>query len=252
LAIQSHHDTKKQFPMGRNRIDQFAVSWAFYLLPLMEEATLYNAHTSEARADDTANAVTMRTPVATYACPTRRQPAADRNFDNNESPPLVLGAAALGDYAANSGYRHDTGITGGDSGGQAFGEYNRFEAGPIFTGSKIGARKVTDGLSKTFATGERHLPPVPAGTASNMEHHAVGDTAFLAGDTPHTTFRGSENGLATGLDDADKSKFGSAHSSVVQFVFLDGHVAGLQRDISTETLKALSTIGGDEIVADSP
>jgi prepilin-type processing-associated H-X9-DG protein len=85
-----------------------------------------------------------------------------------------------------------------------------------------------------------------------MEHHHIGDTAFLAGDTPHTNFRGSENGLAAGLDDPDKSKFGGAHASVVQFVFLDGHVEALQRDISKETLKALSTIGGDEVVADSP
>ena len=33
IAIQNHHDTRKSFPMGRNRTDQFAVSWAFFLLP---------------------------------------------------------------------------------------------------------------------------------------------------------------------------------------------------------------------------
>ena len=26
----------------------------------------------------------MRTPIETYACPSRRKAAADRNFDNNE------------------------------------------------------------------------------------------------------------------------------------------------------------------------
>jgi hypothetical protein len=36
----------------------------------------------------------------------------------------------------------------------------------------------------------------------------------------------------------------------VQFVFLDGHVDALDKDISKETLKALSTIGGEEVVAD--
>ena len=77
-----------------------------------------------------------------------------------------------------------------------FGQYNRAEAGPIFSGSRISARQVTDGLSKTMAIAERHLPPVPANTPPEMEHHAIGDTASIAGDTPHTTFRGSENGLA--------------------------------------------------------
>ena len=33
LAVQNHHDTRKAFPMGRNAFDQYAVSWAFFILP---------------------------------------------------------------------------------------------------------------------------------------------------------------------------------------------------------------------------
>jgi prepilin-type N-terminal cleavage/methylation domain-containing protein len=44
LAVQSHHDTRKQFPMGRNRFDQLAVSWAYYILPYMEETAIYNSY----------------------------------------------------------------------------------------------------------------------------------------------------------------------------------------------------------------
>lgn len=248
VAVQTHHDVRKQFPMGRNRIDQKAVSWAFFLLPQLEESSVFSSYQQNARVDDPANAQAMRTPIATYACPTRRKAASDRNFDNNDQPPQVLGAAALGDYAANAGEKFDTGMIGGDSGAAVFGQYNRREAGPIFSGSRVSARQVTDGLSKTLAVGERHLPPVPANTALEMEHYAVGDTAFIAGDTPHTSFRGSENGLATGPDDPDKTKFGSEHPNVVQFAYLDGHVEALDKNISTETLMALSTIGGDEVV----
>ena len=132
-----------------------------------------------------------------------------------------------------------------------FGQYNRVDAGPIFSGSQISARQVEDGLSKTIAIAERHLPPVPANTPPEMEHYAIGDTASIAGDTPHTTFRCTENGLATGIDDPDRSKFGSSHSGgLVQAVFLDGHVRGLRPDIAVAVLKALSTIGGGEIVPD--
>ena len=254
VALQTHHDVRKQFPMGRNRIDQKAVSWAYFLLPQLEETAIYSAYNKNATVDDLANAQTMRTPVEAYACPTRRKAAADRNFDNNDSPPQPddLGVASLGDFAANAGKQYDTGMIGGDTGAAVFGQYNRREAGPIFSGSRVGARQVSDGLSKTLAIGERHLPPVPANTAPEMEHYAVGDTAFIAGDTPHTTFRGSENGLATGPDDPDKTKFGSEHTSVVQFAYLDGHVEALDKEISKETLTALSTIGGDEVVPESP
>jgi type II secretory pathway pseudopilin PulG len=250
LAVQTLHDSRKQFPMGRNRFDQFAASWAFFMLPYLEESAMYNSFDSKARVDDQCNAQAMRTPVETYACPSRRKAAADRNFDNNDAPPKVLAAATLADYSANAGIDYMTGMIGSETAATGFGQFDRATAGPIFTGSRISARQVTDGLSQTMAIGERHLPPVPAGTPLEMEHHAQGDTASLAGDTPHTVFRGTANGLASGPDDPDRSKFGSAHSSVVQFIFLDGHVGGLQSEIATYVLKGLSTIGGEEVVPD--
>ncbi|MCI0335091.1 MAG: DUF1559 domain-containing protein [Planctomycetes bacterium] len=251
VAVQSHHDTRKHFPMGRNKFDQYAVSWAFFLLPYMEETAIYNSYDSKARVDDQKNFATMRTPVETYACPSRRKAAADRNFDNNEAPPVVLGAATLADYSANAGIQLMTGMVGSDDSATSFGAYDRAEAGPIFSGSRIGARQVSDGLSKTMAIAERHLPPVPANTPPEMEHLAIGDTASIAGDTPHTTFRASQNGLATGPDDTSRDKFGSSHSSgIVQAVFLDGHVRGLTPEVAVAVLKAMSTIGGDEITPD--
>ena len=251
LAVQLHHDVRGQFPMGRNRFDQFAVSWAFFLLPQMEETAVYAAHVNSARVDDDQNAQTMRTPIETYACPTRRSPAADRNFDNNDQPPQesARGVAASGDYVANAGHRYNTGMAAGETPGTlVFLDTDRNLSGPIFSGSRISARRVTDGLSHTLAIGERHLPPVPENTPPEMEHYEQCDTAFIAGDTPHTVFAGSQYGLATGPDDAERYKFGSLHSGVVQFAMLDGSVRGLAKDIALETLKALSTIGGEEIV----
>ena len=251
LAVQSHHDTRKQFPMGRNRFDQLAVSWAFFLLPYMEETSIYNSWDSHARVDDPKNAPAMRTPIETYACPSRRRAAADRNFDNNNAPPVVLASATLADYSANAGIQILTGMVGADENATVFGAYSRADSGPIFSGSHISARQVEDGLSNTFAIAERHLPPVPAGTPEEMEDFQIGDTAAIPGDTPHTTFRCTDKGLATGIDDTEREKFGSSHSNgTVNAVFLDGHVRGLQPDIELPVLKSLSTIGGGEIVQD--
>jgi prepilin-type N-terminal cleavage/methylation domain-containing protein/prepilin-type processing-associated H-X9-DG protein len=251
IAIQTHHDSQKRFPMGRNRFDQFAVSWAFFLLPYMEENSIYASHKATARVDDPANALAMRTPIGTYACPSRRVAAADRNFDNNTLFPIVLRAGTLVDYSANAGIQMMTGMLGQDESAATWGGYSRVDAGPIFSLSRINARQVEDGLSNTFAIAERHLRPVPANTPPEMEHYEIGDTAAIAGDNPQTTFRGTENGLATGLDDNTNSKFGSTHSGgIVQAAFLDGHVRGFKPDIAVAVLKAVSTIGGGEIVPD--
>jgi hypothetical protein len=90
---------------------------------------------------------------------------------------------------------------------------------------------------------------IPEQRCCGMPSYDIGDTAAIPGDTPNTTFRCAEDGLATGLDDPDKEKFGSSHSSgTVECVFLDGHVAGLHPDMNVDVLKALSTIGGGEVV----
>lgn len=245
LAVQMHINTKKVLPTGRNGEDQKSVSWAYLLLPYLEENTVFAAYHAGARVDDPINAQAMRTPIEVYACPSRRRAAADRNFDNDDKPPLVLAAASLGDYAADAGSDEDMGM---DPDQFINGMINREMAGPIFTRSHVSERQVSDGLSNTLAIGERNLRPVPHNTPLEMEHYEIGDTAFLAGDCVQTVLAGVDEGLATGPEDRRDHMFGSAHPSVVQFVYLDSHVDALNREIDRKVLLALSTYAGGEIV----
>ncbi len=247
LAVQSHHDTRKIYPPGRIRVDQFSVSWAFRLLPYLEKLAIYQARDPEQRADDQANVEAMRIPVDTFYCPSRRSPAADRNFDNNDGAPIVEGAAAGGDYAANAGMHFRYGIGPTEP---YMDEEPGLVSGPIFTRSKVRARNVTDGLSHTLAVGERHIPEEVA-AAPEMEHYEQGDTAFFAGDTPKTIFAGTENGLAQGPQDRSAEKFGSEHDGITHFVYLDGHVKGIDDSVDKTTLQRLSTIADGEVVPDS-
>jgi prepilin-type N-terminal cleavage/methylation domain-containing protein len=248
VAIQTHHDVRKQFPMGRNGRNQFTVSWAFYILPQLEEQPIYDAYDKMKRVDDPINARAMRSPIVTYACPSRRAPAADRNFDNNDAPPAPdkQGVASLGDYAANAGLEEDTGDEQEDYIGP--GVIDLSKAGPIFTGSNISDRRVPDGLSKTLAVGEKHIRPIEADWDEAMVHFEQGDTAFLAGDHIFSVLRCTEEGLATGPDDDEEEKFGGPHSGVTLFVFLDGHVERISNEIQIESLEAMSTVGGSEVV----
>ena len=51
-AVQMVIDTTKKLPTGRNGTKQKSVSWAYYLLPYMEENTVYEAYNKNFDADD--------------------------------------------------------------------------------------------------------------------------------------------------------------------------------------------------------
>ncbi len=246
LAIQMHHDTRRQFPNGRNSTNQKGISWAFELLPFMEQTAIHQAYVPEETVFADENIAAMRSPVDAFFCPSRRSPGADRDFDNNDAPPVVEEAAAGGDYAANTGLHHLYG---------AFPESNPYldvdpalVVGPIFSFSKVKARQVTDGLSQTLAVGERHIPEKPE-AAPEKKHREQGDTAFFAADTPTTIFADTKDGLAENRFDESSEKFGSEHSQLVHFTFLDGHVTSINTDIELETLQHLSTIGDGEVIS---
>jgi prepilin-type N-terminal cleavage/methylation domain-containing protein len=69
LAVQMHHDGKGVFPMGRNGTNQKSVSWAYFLLPHMEENAVHDAYIKTLPVYDIGNARAMRTPIAVYVCP---------------------------------------------------------------------------------------------------------------------------------------------------------------------------------------
>jgi len=243
LAVQMHHDTRKHFPTGRQRSDIQGVSWAFRLLPYMEQKAIFDAFEESVPVYDDRNAQAMRTPVDTYFCPSRRSPAADRDFDNNDAAPVVTGVAAGGDYAGNAGryYRYGT------PGDPVSAADPALAAGPIHSFSKVKGRQVSDGTSQTLAVGERHVP-TQLEAAPEQEDQLAGDTAFFAADRPTTIFAGTNDGLATGEQDNSSEKFGSVHSQLVNFVFLDGHVKALDTTIEVVTLQRLSTIGDGQVI----
>ena len=76
LGIVSYEVARKVYPSGRDARDPTGVSWAFRLLPYVEQSQIYTAFNKTARVDDDINSVAMRSPVATFYCPSRRAPAA--------------------------------------------------------------------------------------------------------------------------------------------------------------------------------
>jgi prepilin-type N-terminal cleavage/methylation domain-containing protein/prepilin-type processing-associated H-X9-DG protein len=250
-AVQTHHDVKKHYPSGRDRFDQYGVSWAYQLLPHLELDNVFKSFNKTARVDAPQNAAAMRTPIETYACPSRRSAAADRDFDNDDQAPQVRGVAALGDYAACAGIDYMNGVlntTMGDNGRRADSRPELHESGAIFSFSKTQEKFVTDGLSNTIAIGEKHKPQEALMTNPDMLHYEQGDTAILAGDAPHTIFAGTGEGIAAGPADKSRTKFGSEHNGVAHFQFLDGHVTGIKNDVDYKVLNMVGAIGDDGVI----
>jgi len=236
LGIANYEQARKVYPSGRDARDQTGVSWAFRLLPYLEQQQIYSAFDKTARVDDDKNSVAMRSPVATFYCASRRGPTADRNFDNNDQPPLKKACAAGGDYAANAGSYYNYYVAANT-------RLDPKQAGPIFTLSAVQPRQVSDGLSRTFAVGERHIPPTTDSASPDMVQHDQGDTAFFAGDTPQTLFRDTYRGIADGSTDRSSRKYGSLHPGVTNFAFLDGHVEAIEIGADRDVLRWYCTIG---------
>ena len=265
LAIQNHHDTKKFYPAGRMQTDQFGTSWAFDLLPFMENGSVYSAFQKGKAVFDKLNAAAMRTPLPVYACPSRRSPAADRDFDNNDAPVDAegRGVATPGDYAACAGKEYMNGIadrTGPDGKLKADLRPDLAESGAIFSFSKTKEQYVTDGLSNTLVVGDKNKAVVEQPENPDMRDYEQGDTSLLACDTPHTIFGETQHGLASGQhEEANfpedrarqqiaRTQFGSEHPETVQFVFLDGHVKAIVKSLEAPILTLLGCIGDDQII----
>src|SRR5688572_23697194 len=72
LAVQTYHDANGAYPMGREDSKKQSVSWAFRLLPQVEQQVIYASLRKGLDVDHDENAMAMRTPVATFFCPSRR------------------------------------------------------------------------------------------------------------------------------------------------------------------------------------
>jgi prepilin-type N-terminal cleavage/methylation domain-containing protein/prepilin-type processing-associated H-X9-DG protein len=238
IAVQMHHDSRGAYPSGRDGSGKRAVSWAFRLLPYLEQNPIHAAHRPALDVDHDDNAIAMRSPVPTFFCPSRRAPAADRDFDNDDQPTLKPGVAAGGDYAANVGDEMDN--DGADL-------FEPDEAGPIYTRSKINERQVTDGLSHTFVIGEKFITELIAdddeAPEPGTEHAHRGDSAIFAGDSRETILRTADEGFPEGVpDDDDNERFGSEHSQQAHFAFLDGSVQSLSYDMDEEIYEWMGII----------
>jgi prepilin-type N-terminal cleavage/methylation domain-containing protein len=212
--------------------------WAAHLLPYLEADNLHKQINLALPVEYTRHASVRTTIVKLFVCPGDTNTGQFTILDELGTP---LALAATNSYAASFG-----------SGGE-IGEEPDVSNGLFYRNSRIAFRDMIDGSSNTVAIGERaslftQTPwagAVSFGTTRVTAGAPVNSTAVEEAPTQTLAHTGSHtlNDI-----DSDPDDFFSSHMSVGMFVFGDGSVRPVKRNVSLQILQALSTRAGGEIV----
>ncbi|MEI6238785.1 MAG: DUF1559 domain-containing protein [Planctomycetia bacterium] len=264
LAFQGFHDSRGAFPSGGWSYEWTGDAtlglgpaqpggWTYQVLPYMELQTIYNKSANDL----------VQTVVSGFNCPTRRVPKLRPACCAVKNPGVTATNQAKTDYAANYGdaisvsgvWGNPTSnscpciLYGASPSNAAEGASSTFKwpdtsqiTGVVFVRSKVRSKDITDGLSKTYAVGEKYLNP------DNYENGSVdgGDdwNMFIGqqDDSLRSTNQNAEWDCSPAQDRGGVSPpftFGSAHSSGFIMGMCDGSVQTINYSIAPEIHRRL-------------
>ena len=256
LALQNYHSAIGTFPPGsRWTSDYFGWSWGVYILPQMEQGTVYDRLNITEGFLSPNNWAVMGTKIDYFLCP---------NSPNNQIAWIECcsgrqnGPNSVDDLRQSNMAGVSDSVGNGPNGAPS--SRARTDGnGMLFLNSEIRFKNVVDGTSKTLILGE---------ITSALGSHPSGGVAWIGHMWGHwntqTTALGI-NGVGSipgGRDDAvdpldgdggnrhteywREVGFSSYHPGGAFFTFVDGSVHLLSGDIDQFVLEALTTRNGGE------
>lgn len=277
LAMINYEGTHKMLPSGGWRGDTVGDpdrgvgadqpgGWIFSILPFIEQQAIYDLGAGLSLPDKV-NVFKQRDekPIPFFNCPSRRNggpyPNGNRFYTRVDSSGYTSDLMARSDYAANVGDE-----TGYDSRCLGFAPRTYTEAanadpkvwppqlnpdssgnagysGIVFCGSEVSLQNIEDGVSKTYAVGERAIDPdqIQLGTAHNDDWSMY--TGFQDDVVASVWYRAVPNGGTPTIANAPlqdtpgadiTERFGSAHPGGFNISFCDGAVQFVAYDIAPE------------------
>jgi type II secretory pathway pseudopilin PulG len=227
LAFHQHHQTTGRFPRGGTNVPPAAAadptlstpqfrqaqwSWAYLLLPYVEQNDLYLNPNS---------AVVRGTAVKLFYCPTRR------------SPEPINGLAKT-DYAGNAG----TSIIGANG--------VVMQTTPAQQGIRMA--DITDGASNTVLAGERRMNVAKFGAPPGDNESYC--TAGWNGDCEvyRKAFTVPAPDYHAAFDPSPLHEFGSSHPGLFNVVFCDGTVRVVRYSVSLSTWQKVCVRNDNDVV----
>jgi prepilin-type N-terminal cleavage/methylation domain-containing protein/prepilin-type processing-associated H-X9-DG protein len=247
LALQNYHATLNLFPSGYVSLFDSSGNdlgpgwgWGAMILPQMDQGVLQNSINFSQPIEAAVNLVPRKTVVPAYLCPSDTvQPfwsAVTRDAQAN--PTGTICDVSSSDYVGVFGVS-EPGIAG---------------EGIFYRNSRVSMKDVRDGTTQTFLVGERthtYCQATWVGSVTGAQifppqgSPASPEMQVAAGMTLGHTQEGAPN-----APDIECNNFSSRHTGGAQFVFVDGHVQFISKNINRATFQALSTRGGGETIGE--
>ena len=252
LALHNYHDTHRVFPPGWIAVDLTTntasahegvsgFGWQTMILPLIDQAALYNQIDFNTSILDSTNAIARSTVLPVFRCPS--DPAPDKwEIEEEGSPGTVITELPTGNYVGSfgteelDGCENAAGTAPVTSAGQCVGD------GVFYHNSRVKIRDIIDGTSNTIMVGERK-------TDADQDWYSTWSGMIPEGEEAFQRILGSSdhppNHPAAHFDDYSSHHEGGAH-----FILCDGHVRFVSENVDTGLYKAIATIKGREVVGE--
>ena len=229
-------------------------TWAVAILPMVEQQALYDLFDPDEALEHDNNRQLRESLVPSYICPS--------DIDTRQTGKPEYGPGSSLQYHRSS-YRASTGL--GDGGADSW-------VAPYNTGSdytrpassrgamhsigrapygQVHLAAIRDGMSNTLLIGEHFTSTNPRRrtfwaygfAAFSMSEVTPVDSRNLMGDYDGCIALGGGPAAVNSC----KRMWGSAHPGIIQFVFCDGSVRGINQSIDIYLLGELATIAGGEL-----
>lgn len=239
----------QDFPLARN-----SVSWAFELLPYMEQGNIYDKFDKTKPVSHPNNQLAMAQLIPVYANPRNAEPRNTCMFPGGGN----LRGTCI-DYAANRGV-FNVDNKDDDQYTMDF-ERNARNVGPFVHNAQVTTAHVKDGMSKTFAVGSKWLNPETMAMTEEVGLAGAANSSIMRGPIVRvngTTKYGAANyefqetgGVFPTASDTSVQKFGGAGGGQVAMVYLDGHVGWIEYANTDPNVFAYQcTIAGEEVISE--
>jgi prepilin-type N-terminal cleavage/methylation domain-containing protein/prepilin-type processing-associated H-X9-DG protein len=278
ISMQNHHDVQGYLPWGAKSSP--AQTWAFLIMPYVEQTTLYNTANLTKSALDIANTTVVQTKLSLFICPA--DPLGGANWISSN----VLATRSKGNYMVNWGnsdFEQNMPLSTIPNDSLAPANLGAFATvtsirGPFRVNNTttaitpFGIRDIIDGTSNTMMASEIRIAPdaVPPGKSS-VASDSRGDVwsegtkcgyTFMAATTPNSHIPDQLDGtgcvnpsnvnLPCIQASGNTREFNAArsyHTGGVNVLFCDGSVKFIKDSVNLVTWRSLSTKDGGEVVS---
>ena len=237
IAMNAHHTNYKKFPWGGymhpgvyvngKKVDGTnarGFAWSVYLLPYMEQSSLYNQIDFNTMYSMGVNDELAQTRLPVYVCPSAP------DGEPRQATVRVASGSSLTVKKATYGLTHYGGVNGERIPweGRTAPLGNNPPNGAMLYEKQLSERDIRDGMTNTLIVGEdSHCADGQWISSMNVFDQSGGVNAY-----------------------ADDNEIGSDHTGGANVVFCDGHVDFLPNNMSLETLAAICTRAGGELVTE--